>query len=261
MPDLPVSPYQTGAQLLVLIQALCSDPQGQLFTAAFCLQAINTASRRLARELRIRGKMTLEQDFPLITMPAVTTQDAAQQVYLTYTGISGDVTAGPTPALPANLLEPLILWERPSGIGATTKLVEMRNMTAQGGISKAPQGNFLREWEWRQDMIVFRGSLGATDIIMRGTVFSGIFTLDQQGNLSGQLQDTDSLDAVAHYAAAELLPQRGAGALATQYEGKGDLLTEQLSTSLTRQEQLAPVRMRGYRSRGRTGTRNGWRTL
>jgi hypothetical protein len=260
MPGLATSPYQTGAQLLSLIQTLCSDPQGQLFTASFCLNAINSGARRLARELRNRGKMTLEQDFPLITIPAVTTQDAAQQVNVAYTGISGDVTAGQNPALPANLLEPLILWERPSGMAATTKLVEMLNMTAKGGISKAPQGNFLREWEWRQDMIVFRGSLSATDVIIRGTVTGTVFTLDDQGNLSGQLQDVDSLDAVAHYASAELLPQRGASTLATQYEGKGDVLTEQLSTSLTRQEQLAPVRMRGYRSR-RVNNRNGWRTL
>ena len=249
MPVQPTSPYQTGVQILALVQTLCSDPQGQLFTANFCLAAINFAARKVARELRNRGKMTMVQDEYKVTIPPVLTQDSTQQVNLTYTGINGNVTTAYPPGLPPNLLEPLILWERPSG--TTAKLAEMDNVTAKGGLSKTPQGNFLREWEWRGDMIVFRGSLAANDVVIRYTRFAGIFSIDNQGNLAGQLEDVDALDAVGHYAAAELLPQRGAAQLALQYEAKGDALLEQLGTSMIRQEQLAPVRMRGYKSGSR----------
>jgi hypothetical protein len=246
------SPYQTGAQILSLIQTLCSDPQGQLFTATFCLAAMNSGIRYVARELSNRGKMTLIVDEYLVTIPPVTAQDPTQQVNLTYTGIDGNLVPANDPALPPTLLEPLILWERPSG--TSIKLVEMRNMTAKGGLRKTTQGNSLDEWEWRGDMIVFRGSLSSTDVMIRGTQFASILSLDQAGNVSGSLGDIDTGDAVAYKAAAILLPQRGAGALAQQYEAQAQLLIEQSATSVTRQEQMAPVRMRGYRSGRRRGS-------
>jgi hypothetical protein len=246
-PVQPTAPYQTGAQILSLVQTLCSDPTGQLFTASFCIAAINSAARWAARELRNRGKMTLVIDEFLVTIPAVTSQDPTQQVNLTYTGITGDLISAANPALPPTLLDPLILYARPSG--TTVELKEMRNMTAKGGLRKVPQGNVLEEWEWRTDMIVFRGALSATDVIIRGTQFPGIFALSQDSTtITGTLGDVDALDMVAHKAAAILLPQRGAGVLATQYETKGDQLLEQSATAVTRQEQMAPVRMMGYRS-------------
>lgn len=250
MPGLPTSPNATGSQVLQLLQGLVSDPQGMLFSDSYCLQSINSGARYVARELRNRGKMTLIQDEFLVTIPAVTTQDAAQQVNLGYQGISGDVVAGAIPALPAILMEPLSLWERPAG---STNFTEMKNKTAHGGLSKQMQGEFLGQWEWRSDFIVFRGALIATDVLIRYTALPGIFALDQNGKISGSLGDVDALDAVAYYAAAQLLPPRGGAALAAQYEAKAASLVEQLATSTTRQEQMSPVRMRPYRGghRGR----------
>ena len=250
MPGVGTQPYAAGSQILQLIQALCSDPQGMLFSDAFCLQSINSGSRYVARELRNRGKMTLVQDEYLVTIPAVLVQDAAQQVNLGYTGIDGDVTAGPTPALPAGLMEPLVLSERPSG---STNFSQMENKTAKGGLSKKMQGQRLSEWEWINDTITFRGALIATDVLIRFTEFPGVFALDVNGKISGSLGDVDALDVVAYYAAAQLLPPRGGVTLAGQYEAKAANLVEQLATSTTRQEQMAPVRMRGFRSGRRRG--------
>ncbi len=251
MPGVPGAPYNSGSQILQLLQALVSDPQGMLFSDSYCLQSINSGARYVARELRNRGKMTLIQDEYLVTIPAVLAQDASQQVNLTYQGVSGNVTASANPALPATLMEPLMLWERPSG---TTNFREMENKTAHGGLSKVMQGEFLGEWEWRSDMIAFRGALIATDVMIRYSAFAGVFALDNNGKISGSLGDVDALDVVAYYAAAQLLPQRGGGALAGQYETKAANLVEQLATSTTRQEQMSPVRMRGYRSlHGRRG--------
>jgi hypothetical protein len=249
MPGQAVLPYSTGSQILLLLQALVGDPQGQLFNDSYCLAAINSGSRYVARELRNRGKMTLIQDEYLVTIPAVLAQDAAQQVNLGYGGISGDVTASANPALPATLMEPLVLWERPAG---STNFTEMANKTAHGGLSKCMQGEFLGQWEWRSDSIVFTGALISTDVLIRFTAFAGIFALDQTGKISGNLGDVDALDVVAYYAAAQLLPPRGGGVLAGQYEAKAASLLEQLATSTTRQEQFSPVRMRPYRG-GRRG--------
>lgn len=220
-----------------------------LFNDSYCLQAINSGARYVGRELRNRGKMTLINDEFLVTIPAVLVQDAAQQVNLTYTGISGDVNANVVPALPANLMEPLVLWERPSN---STNFHEMRNKTAKGGLSKTMQGEQLHEWEWISDTITFRGALIATDVLIRFSGLPNVFTLDNTGHISGSLSDADTVDIVAYKAAAQLLPPRGGATLAGQYEAQANTLMEQLATSTTRQEQFAPVRMRGYRS-GRRG--------
>ena len=159
MPGVPIAPYSTGTQVLAVVRSLCNDIQGQLYTPAYCIANINAANRYVAQELRNRGKKTLINDEVLVTIPAVTTQDPTQQVNLTFTGISGDVTPGPTPALPATLVEPLELWERPTA--SSTRFQYMRNMTAHGGLSKVMQGGLLREWEWRQEHD--RVSRGDTD--------------------------------------------------------------------------------------------------
>lgn len=245
MPGIPGQPYNSGTQVLQLVQSLMSDPQGMLFNDSYCLAAINSGVRYVARELGNRGKMTLIQDEWLVTIPAVLAQDAAQQVNLTYQGISGDVNAAAIPALPVTMMEPFMLWERPTGM---TNFIEMTNMTAKGGLSKQMQGEFLGQWEWRSDMIVFRGALMSTDVMIRYKAFTGVFALDPNtGKISGSLGDVDALDVVAYYAAAQLLPPRGGAALAGQYEAKAANLIEQLATSTTRQEQFAPARMRPYR--------------
>jgi hypothetical protein len=251
VPGVGISPAATGSQVLKLLQALVSDPQGMLFGDSYCLQSINSGARYVARELRNRGKMTLIEDEFLVTIPAVVAQDAAQQVNLSYTGISGDVIAAAIPALPAILMEPLVLSERLAG---STNFREMENKTAKGGLSKRAQGGILGEWEWRTDMIVFRGALASTDVLIRYTALPGIFALDVNGKISGSLGDVDALDAVAYYAAAQLLPQRGGAALAGAYEKKAADIVEQLATSTTRQEQFSPARMRPYGG-GRRGHR------
>lgn len=249
MPNLGSSGYAAAAQVLALLQDLCNDPQGQLYTAAFCLQAINSASRFVSRELKNRGKTTLIEDEILFTIPPVLATDPTQQVYLTFNGIAGNVTAAPNPALPAGLVEPLSLWERPSGLVPPSPLIPMKDVTDEGGLPKRNQGSRLSQWEWRQDQICFLGALQAVDVIMRCNMAPNIFTVDQNGVLTGSLVDLDSLDAVGYYAASQLLPKRGGADLAKTYRDEAEGLVEQLGTSTTRTEQFAPVRMKPFGGR------------
>lgn len=248
MPVVPSSNYSTGADVLALVQDLCNDTQGQLYNAQYCIQAINYGGRIVARELKNQGKMTLIEDEWLVTIPAVLSNDPAQQVYLTFTGITGNVTPAPSPYLPEDLLEPIKLWERISGEG---RLRDMRNRTADGGLPKRWQGGSLVDWEWRTDQICFIGATQDCDVIVRYTVSALEFTIDNNGNISGSLGDLDAIDAVAYYAAAALLPKVGGLALSQQYEAKAKELVEQLTTSTARNEQMSPVRMRPYGGRGR----------
>ncbi len=256
MPVSPSAPYSTGAQILELVQDLCNDQQGQLFTASFCLPAINSAARWMADELRNRGKMTLVEDEYIVTIPKVLTPDPMQQVNLTYTGISGNVTANNAPTLPQDLIEPLVIEERPSpvapAVGAVPQM--MKNFTAMGGLPRRRPNSRLECWEWRSDMLCFIGALVDTDIVIRYSAVPFIFSLtsDTPPLISGSLGDIEGIDACAYYAASQLLPKRGGAALGTQYRQEAQSRLEQLSTDVTRQEQFAPVRMRPYgRSYGR----------
>jgi len=256
MPNLQTGGYSSAGQVLSLVQDLCNDPQGQLYSAAFCVQAINSAARFVARELKLRGKTTLVEDEFLATIPAVLAQDPTQQVYLTFNGIAGNVTAEQAPALPANLVEPLKIWERPSGLVPPPDLVPMRDVTDQGGLPKRLQGTRLREWEWRTDQLCFLGATVAIDIIMRFNAAPNVFTVDQNGNLTGMLADLDSLDATGFKASSYLLKKRGGITLAQEYDKETVALVEQLATSVTRTEQASPFRMKPFGGR----RKNGWPT-
>lgn len=243
-----------------LIQSLCNDIQGQLFTPVFCIDAVNSAARWLGRELRNRGKMTLVEDEYVVTIPAVLTQDPTQQVNLTFTGIDGNVTAANTPTLPQDLIEPLRLWSRPSGQPGPVGLLPMIDWTGQGGLPKTFQGFRLADWEWRTDQICFLGSLQAADVMIRYSSVPLQFSLsvDDPPLLSGSLGDIDGIDAVSYYASSQLVPKRGGTALGQQYRQEAQTLLEQLSTDVDRQQQFSPVRMRpfGGSSRGYGGSRS-----
>lgn len=256
MPVNPSAPYSTGAQILELVQDLCNDQQGQLFTASFCLPAINSAARWMGDELRNRGKMTLVEDEFIVTIPKVLVNDPMQQVNLMFTGISGNLVAANAPALPETMIEPLVLHERPTPIGnaAGQRPIEMKNWTGNGGLPREHAQFRLRYWEWRTDMICFIGALVDTDIVIRFSAVPFIFSLtsDNPPLISGSLGDIEGIDACAYYAASQLVPKRGGAALGAQYKAEAQARLEQLSTDVTRQEQFAPVRMRPYgRSYGR----------
>ena len=256
MPAVPGAPYDTAANIMAQVQNLCRDPQGQQFTPTFCVNSINSAARWLGNELRNRGKMTLVEDEYLVTIPGVTTSDPTQQVYLTFTGITGNVTPANTPTLPEDMIQPLKLWERPSGMVTTLK--EMRDRTADGGLRKTFQREYMGEWEWRTDQLCFIGALSATDIIIRYSSIPFLFALtdDVPPLLSGSLGDIQGIDPVAYYASAELLPKLGGNALAAIYRQEAQNRLEQLSTDVVRQEQFSPVRMRPYGGGYRRGSGN-----
>jgi len=229
---------------------LCKDPLGQLFTATYCLPSINSAARWLAQELRNNDKMTLVEDEYLVTIPKVLASDPTQQVNLTFTGISGNVTAANAPTLPEDLIEPLRLWERHAN--QKMNLIPMRNMTGKGGLPKRFQRSSLSEWEWRTDMICFLGALQDTQVMLRYSAVPQLFAIDNSGNISGSLSDIAGIDAVSYRAASQLIAKRGAAALSQQYMATAQEFLEKLATDVSRASQFAPVRMKPY---GRTRDR------
>ncbi len=127
----------------------------------------------------------------------------------------------------------------------------MNNMTDSGGLDKRHAFSCLRDWEWRTDMICFVGATQAVDLILRYNAMPLMFTIDVNGDISGSLGDLDAMDAVGYYAAAQLLPKHGGAELGAKYMIDAKDLIEQLATSTSRSEQLAPVRMKPFGGSGR----------
>ena len=96
----------------------------------------NSAYRQVQLKLMNVGKQTFTKDvgnFPPITIPAVATVDPGLQIQLRFDGISGNIpNPANSPTLPEDMLEPLQLWERPTG--TTNDFIPMVNLTAHGGI-------------------------------------------------------------------------------------------------------------------------------
>src|SRR5713226_5321010 len=135
MPIVGSSAYNTAGQITALVRALLNDSQGNLFTDSLLLPYVNSAYRKVQRALANIQSGTFLVDNATLTVPAVAAVDASIQVVIS------DATAPPN-QLPADLLVPVKLWERPAASPASggDDFVEMADLSDHGGLPSRPQG-------------------------------------------------------------------------------------------------------------------------
>lgn len=165
MPVLTSSAYSLASDCTSLIRSLCNDASGSLYSDAYLLNYVNSAYRAVQRKLTNCGMETFTSDYAILTIPKALVSDPGQEIQLSFTGISGNVTPGPIPALPINLIEPEVIEERQTG--TTDMFVPMQNMTSHGGLPTLPLEGQLRFWEWRGDSVNFIGASASVDIKIR----------------------------------------------------------------------------------------------
>lgn len=254
MPVVPTLPYSQASDITALVRALMNDQGGQLYTDSYLLPFVNSAYRQVQITLANVGMQTFTEDEYIMSIPAVTAVDPGLQVWVNFTGIHGNVTPADTPLLPQNLVEPISLWERPTG--STDIFVPMYDLTSHGGIQSLPQVTNLRYWEWRQDQLNFLGATAENDVRMRYKAGMTVFTIDGSGNIVGTLQILGALDAVAYSAAAMAGAPRGS-TLAPGYDTAAGQFLERLIVQVQRDMQHAgPFRRRSFSSRYAVG--RGW---
>lgn len=185
-PSINVGQATTSLQTICdLVRALVNDSQagatntpgeGQIFTdntqiSPFVLPMLNSSIRKLYRLLRNCGDPCLIRDniiftnLPIINSPAngLGQQDAAVQTFLDVAGYFDGTQIWPNWKLPDDLLYPTKLWERQTGSNDV-----FHNMDApSGGLESAMQGPFLKQWEWRNNRLNFRGATQNVDIRLR----------------------------------------------------------------------------------------------
>jgi len=102
---------------------------------------------------------------PIINSPTqgLGQSDPAVQTTLSPTGYFDGVQLWPNLVLPDDMLYPTRLWERWTGTNDP-----FRDMDApSGGLTGILQGTKLRQWEWRNNCLNFRGATQQCDIRMR----------------------------------------------------------------------------------------------
>ena len=185
-PSINVGQATTSLQVIMdLSRALVNDTQagatntvgeGQILTddpniSPFTLSFLNSAIRKLYRTLRNCGDPCLIRDniiftnLPIINSPAngLGQEDPAVQTFMDPTGYFDGVQIWPNFPLPDDMLYPTKLWERTTGTNDVFHSMD----APSGGLESAMQGPYLKQWEWRNNRLNFRGATQPVDIRMR----------------------------------------------------------------------------------------------
>lgn len=152
--------------------ATATPGEGQILTdTSTTLQNfMDSAIREVRREVGIMGQPTLIRDnYLLLGLPPVNSSlgigvmNPAVQVSLTFTGFFDGLEINPTFTLPADLLQPLELWERMAGtqspFGMMTESI--------GALTPRNQVTALGEWENRSNAIWMNGATSFRDLRIR----------------------------------------------------------------------------------------------
>jgi hypothetical protein len=131
---------------------------------------MNSAIREVRRDCGIMGQPTFIRDnYLLMGLPPVNSNlgvgvmNPATQQSLSMVGFFDGVDMNPQFLLPADILQPLELWERLTG--TVNPFSEMRQ--SSGALRPRNQVNALVDWEWRGNAIWFNGAILSRDVRMR----------------------------------------------------------------------------------------------
>lgn len=166
------SPYDTAGYILDLTRSLINDSAQSLAGSLlsndqpYTFPLLNAAYRDLQDELANRGVETFaqEQILTLPAVPAAVQADPATRQLLSFTGFFDGVSTQPNPVLPASLIMPLRIQERPAGTFSAFRNVEQ----VTDGISgyRVPS-SYLGVYDYLGDRIAFIGATNPVDILLR----------------------------------------------------------------------------------------------
>ena len=129
-------------------------------TNAFSQQICNDAWRKMQNRLADLRYSGLQTETVLLAVPPAGNADPMNQAAISATGYFDGVNNAITPTLPAGLIQPYELNERPSG--TTNLFTEMDRLL--WALPRVPKANWNRQWLWRNNVLYLPGALVATDI-------------------------------------------------------------------------------------------------
>lgn len=204
---------------------------------------LNQAKRIVEHELASNGVEFNVKETLLLSIPTVQSADPTQQVWISQSGYFDGASNHANPALPADLIVPLRLWERFSGTQNPFFQIAPASDGIPGTLMQVQQ---FRYWDWRTDAIYLPGATMTNDIRMRYVSYSPELT-----GPTSVVPFRRSAIAIAFMTAWCFAAPRGA-ANAPSLMDMAKVEIDQIVSSTTRKKQRSGVSKRAY------GGSTGW---
>lgn len=141
-------------------------------TDATSHEAFNSGWRRMQENLPNEGFEFFNGDVVIFSIPKTTNMDPAATCQLGRNYFFDGTNYQTTPVLPADLLTPLWISERPASSGGPNPFpfpdVNQPNMRCMtDGLQSRRKFQYNGQWEWRQETVFFPGAITTVDFRMR----------------------------------------------------------------------------------------------
>ena len=250
---LPAAPYDLVESVLNLARVRINDAMasigGDILTDVqpFTQVMYNAAWRKFQAFLTQLGHSRFKQSVVLLGFPVLANPDPAMQVSLSWSGCFDGTSYYISPALPPDLILPLKIWERVSGMSMAFHHHPMEQ--ALDGLPSCQVAQpFNGCFEWREDTIWMPGASQPLDFKIEYAAFlpdavtTGTVSWNQQA-----VPVMRALSPLANYLAAEVAAPRAdldSGTFLQQAEDE----TRQIYNLEARQKQRTTTSRRGHSS-------------
>jgi len=233
---MPGPPYDNLETIVTAARIRLNDSiasaNGEVLTdnASFTIQTINNGWRRLQEFLAESNAARLINETIITGLPVVATSDPGIFTQLNWTGfLDGANPSNPLFVLPQDMIFPLRLWERQSGLNPPQQFTDMELVI--DGWPGNPKQSRNYNWEWRSETLILSGSTVSMDLKIRYAAYLPDFVPAATQAFNNQpVPILRVLDSFAWYIATEMAAARGdmdATALITQAEAAAKKLIEQ----------------------------------
>lgn len=267
---IPAIPQATGATPYDTVQTVLNTVKTRLnvlnanaadiliTNQPYMQQIFNTAWRRFQAFLADKGYIRMTKEVIISNLAPKTDQDPAVQVSLDWNGYDNGTVFDPTIQLPMDLILPMYIWERQTGMNAI--FIDMTQWL--DGLQNWPQFGLNRVWEWRGDAIFMPGTNFPTDLRIRYAAYLADFV---EGSPSAgpwyslQVPIVRALDSLASYVCAEIAVSiPGLELDADAFRAAGEDSAKVIFNRDARQKQRVNVRRMSRSGRLEGNRGSGW---
>jgi hypothetical protein len=178
MPILATTLYPTAEQVLQRARVMANDAAisiaGDILASnqPYIFEMCQAALEELADRLADQGVNTFNKYAQILGLTASTSSDPGQMCALSYSGYFDGQQTFASPQLPADLLEPLEIWERQHG---TINRWGPMAQAADSISTRSPQSAFSI-WDWQTDQLFLPLATQNNDLKMKYTCSIGQIT-------------------------------------------------------------------------------------
>jgi hypothetical protein len=252
LPILDAGPYVTAEDVAISVRAILNDLQdtttdGDLYSDDLPATWIHMQAAYVdCQDILIDNQVaTYTKEATITGVPASSNMDRAGQCEIAFTGCTQDGVTTAMPALPTDLLQPLLCYERlQNSVGPFIPMKEQ----ADGKPSWGANG-MHRTWDWREDMLIVPTATNVLDFKLRYITYAPEITGPDSVVFVIRIKN-----ALAYLTAARVAESRGS-ALAAGFKANGLAALAKIYGRDVDRRQRRTYRRRRYRSSAGRGVR------